>query len=178
MSKNNQKRVSKDFNDLLRSIRDTRDQENGCITYIESNYDAALEKSLSNMYDFSVHLRGPEDTPYSGGMWKVRFEIPSEYPFKAPKVTFQTPIYHPNINVSGTVCLDILKDQWTPALCFTQLIMSISALLCAPNPNDPLAAEIGDLCRSNKAKFEKNAIEHTKKHAVRDYIGREYKATD
>lgn len=178
MSKTNQKRVQKDFNDLLRSIRDTRNEETGCVTYIESDYDTAVEKSLHDMYNFSVFLRGPRDTPYSGGMWKVRFSISGEYPFKAPKVTFETNIYHPNINSNGAVCLDILKDQWTPALCFTQLIMSISALLCVPNPNDPLAADIGELCKNDKPKFHKNAVEHTKKHAIPDYMGREYNSTD
>lgn len=177
MSKQNQKRVTKDFNDLLRSIRDTRNnEETCCVTFIESDYDSALENSLSNPYKFEIYLRGPSDTPYSGGMWKVKIEIGAEYPFKAPKVTFATPIYHPNINNNGAVCLDILKEQWSPSFCFTQLIMSLSVLLSAPNPNDPLVGDIGDLCRNNKHEFEMNAISHTKKYAVRDYFNREYKA--
>lgn len=177
MNKQNQKRVTKDFADLLDAIKKTRSlQEDCCFTYFESDYDTALDNSLSNPYDFQVCLRGPIGTPYAGGMWKVKFVVEAEYPFKAPKVTFLTPIYHPNINSNGVVCLDILKDQWTPAYGFTQVMMSLSVLLSAPNPNDPLAAEIGDLCRNNKPEFEKNAINHTKKHAIRDYAGREYKA--
>lgn len=170
----NEQRVAKDFNDLLRQIRDTRDKDCCVITFVEKDYDSALENSLAKMYDFIILMRGPEDTPYAGGMYKVRFEVGADYPFKAPKVTFLTPIYHPNINDRGTICLDILKDQWTPALCFTELCMSISALLCAPNGNDPLAAELGNLYNTNRKKFNTNATEHTKKNAVRDYLNREY----
>lgn len=187
MSRRPNPRLTKDFNELLKTIRETRGNPDGEITcdgtydknysYDKTNdtaYDTAMTKSLSNMNDFTVLLRGPADTPYAGGMFKLRIEVSSDYPFKAPKVTFLTKVYHPNIADSGSICLDTLSGQWTPVLCFTKLILTISALLCAPNPNDPLAAEIGNLYKTNFQKFKTNAIEHTKKHAVKDYLGREY----
>jgi ubiquitin-conjugating enzyme E2 D/E len=59
---------------------------------------------------------GPDDSPYSGGVFFLNINFPTDYPFKPPKVNFVTRIYHPNINQNGAICLDILKDQWSPAL--------------------------------------------------------------
>lgn len=56
------------------------------------------------------------DSPYSGGVFFLAIHFPTDYPFKPPKVTFTTRIYHPNINSNGSICLDILRDQWSPAL--------------------------------------------------------------
>jgi ubiquitin-conjugating enzyme E2 D/E len=59
---------------------------------------------------------GPGDSPYSGGVFFLAIHFPTDYPFKPPKVNFTTRIYHPNINTNGSICLDILRDQWSPAL--------------------------------------------------------------
>jgi ubiquitin-conjugating enzyme E2 D/E len=56
------------------------------------------------------------DSPYSGGVFFLQIQFPTDYPFKPPKVHFNTRIYHPNINANGSICLDILRDQWSPAL--------------------------------------------------------------
>ena len=49
-------------------------------------------------------------TPYEGGVFFLNIHFPNDYPFKPPKLTFSTRIYHPNINSNGSICLDILKD--------------------------------------------------------------------
>ena len=54
---------------------------------------------------------GPSDSPYSGGVFFVTITFAPDYPFKPPKVQFQTKVYHPNINSQGSICLDILKEQ-------------------------------------------------------------------
>lgn len=59
---------------------------------------------------------GPGESPYSGGVFFLAIHFPTDYPFKPPKVNFTTRIYHPNINSNGSICLDILRDQWSPAL--------------------------------------------------------------
>jgi len=73
----------------------------------------------------TLHSRAPirltnclqqSDSPYSGGVFFLAIHFPTDYPFKPPKVNFTTRIYHPNINSNGSICLDILRDQWSPAL--------------------------------------------------------------
>ena len=106
-------------------------------------------------------IKGPEDTPYSGGVFVVDILITPDYPFSPPKMKFVTKgacrsrlidwwtldslssVWHPNVSsVTGAICLDILKDQWSPALTLKTALLSLQALLCAPEPSDPQDAEV------------------------------------
>lgn len=109
---------------------------------------------------------GPDDSPYSGGVYFLNIHFPTDYPFKPPKVNFTTRIYHPNINSNGSICLDILKDQWSPALTISKVLLSISSLLTDANPDDPLVPEIAHLYKTDKAKYEATAREWTRKYAM------------
>lgn len=71
---------------------------------------------------------GPADSPYAGGVFFVSITFPPDYPFKPPKVMFKTRVYHPNVNSQGSICLDILKEQWSPALTISK-VTEISLLL-------------------------------------------------
>ncbi len=108
---------------------------------------------------------GPEDSPYHGGLFYLHIQFPVDYPFKPPKITFSTKIYHCNVNSNGNICLDILKDQWSPALTISKVLLSISSLLTDPNPDDPLVPEIANILKTNKNKHDANAREWTQKHA-------------
>src|ERR1700733_16283768 len=68
------------------------------------------------VYHWQATIMGPPDSPYTGGVFFLLIHFPIDYPFKPPKVNFTTRIYHPNINSNGSICLDILRDQWSPAL--------------------------------------------------------------
>ena len=109
---------------------------------------------------------GPEGSPYHGGIFFLNIEFPADYPFKPPRLVFETPIYHCNINSNGSICLDILKDQWSPALTISKVLLSICSLMDDPNPNDPLVPSIADLLRNNKALHDENARVMTMKHAM------------
>uniref|UniRef100_A0A4W6BRW9 E2 ubiquitin-conjugating enzyme n=1 Tax=Lates calcarifer TaxID=8187 RepID=A0A4W6BRW9_LATCA len=69
-----------------------------------------------DMFHWQATIMGPPDSPYQGGVFFLTIHFPTDYPFKPPKVAFTTRIYHPNINSNGSICLDILRSQWSPAL--------------------------------------------------------------
>ena len=119
----------------------------------------------NDLFNWEATIIGHTETPYEGGIFKLKILFPADYPFKPPKITFETRIYHPNINSNGGICLDILKDQWSPALNITKVLLSICSLLDEPNPDDPLMPEIAQLLKSNKAEFTRIAREHTLKYA-------------
>ena len=103
----------------------------------------------TNMFKWVATMMGPEDSPYHGGVFFLTIEFPSDYPFKPPKVTFQTKVYHPNINKDGQICIDILKTRWSPALTISKVLLSIMSMLTDPNPADPLEPEIAHVYNSN-----------------------------
>jgi len=109
---------------------------------------------------------GPEDSPYHQGVFFLNIHFPPDYPFKPPKVTFTTKVYHMNINSNGSICLDILKDQWSPALTISKVLLSISSLLTDPNPDDPLVPEIANIFKSNKQQHDDTAREWTRRYAM------------
>lgn len=119
----------------------------------------------SDLYTWNATILGPDDTPYAGGVFNLVIQFPTDYPFKPPKVAFTTKVFHPNINGAGGICLDILKDQWSPALSISKVLLSISSLLADANPKDPLVPEVARLYESNRAEFNRIAREWTLQYA-------------
>jgi ubiquitin-conjugating enzyme E2 D/E len=118
-----------------------------------------------NLFEWEAVILGPVETPYEGGVFNLSISIPSNYPFKPPMVIFKTKIYHPNINSAGSICLDILKTQWSPALTISKILLSICSLLADPNPNDPLVPDIANIYKNNIELYNKTAKEWTMTYA-------------
>jgi ubiquitin-conjugating enzyme E2 D/E len=118
-----------------------------------------------DLFKWEGCIFGPEDSPYSGGVFKVSIQFPVDYPFRPPHVQFKTPIYHPNINNAGLICLDILKGQWSPILTISKVLLSITSLLTDPNPDDPFVPNIAHQYKTNKLAYEMNARQWTLMYA-------------
>jgi len=121
-----------------------------------------------DMYVWEGCIFGPEDSPFHGGVFNLSIQFPVDYPFRPPHIKFITKIYHPNINSSGLICLDILKTQWSPALTISKVLLSITSLLTDPNPDDPFVPEIANLYKQDRAAYEDRARAWTMEYAVPD----------
>ncbi|XP_077377621.1 ubiquitin-conjugating enzyme E2 L3 isoform X2 [Festucalex cinctus] len=107
----------------------------------------------------------PDNPPYDKGAFRIEIIFPTEYPFKPPKITFKTKIYHPNIDEKGQVCLPVISaENWKPATKTDQVIQSLIALVNDPQPEHPLRADLAEEYSKDRKKFLKNAEEFTKKH--------------
>jgi len=119
-----------------------------------------------NIYgEHTVLINGPKDTPFEGGVFKLIFTLPADYPFKPPSMRFVTTVHHPNISREGSICIDILKDQWSSALRLYKVILSISDLLATPNPDDPLSPDVAREYKTNRELYVKRVKEYVQKYA-------------
>ena len=119
----------------------------------------------SDMFKWDASLTGPEGSPYEGGTFNLSIEFPKDFPFKPPKVEFTTKVYHPNVKSTGTICLDILKDAWSPDISVSKILLAIQNLLINPNIDHPLEPEIAKQYTDDRAKYDETAKEWTEKYA-------------
>ena len=135
----------------------------------EKNTNVEVKLVNNDIRHWKGRIKGPIDTCYQGGIFDVDIIIPDDYPFKPPKMKFDTKIWHPNISsVTGAICLDILKNEWTPALTIRTALISLQALMCEPVPNDPQDAVVAKQSMSDIKLFNQTA-----KHWVEEYANPE-----
>ncbi|KAK4576021.1 hypothetical protein RGQ29_026823 [Quercus rubra] len=117
---------------------------------------------------------GPPSSPYAGGVFLLDIHFSDQHPFTAPKVTFQTKVYHPNIDQQGRLCLETL---WCPATTISHVLLVIYARFNEPDPDDPIDFEIAHIYKTQRIQFEEKARAWTKKFATASQI-REIDWTD
>ena len=102
---------------------------------------------------WQASINPADDSPYAGGVFMLDFRVPDQYPFMPPRVRFNTRIFHPNIHFeSGEICLDVLKNDWSPAWSLESICRAILALLSAPNADSPLNCDAGNMIRAGDMK--------------------------
>ncbi|KAH9914184.1 ubiquitin-conjugating enzyme/RWD-like protein [Epithele typhae] len=100
-----------------------------------------LAPTDDDLFHWTATIPGPDGSVYEGGIFHVEIILGHDYPFSAPRMVFRTRIYHMNINERGSICIDILKHNWSPALSLFKVILSLSSLLTDPNPIPSIATE-------------------------------------
>ena len=137
------KRIQKEIKDLVENPEELTKE------------GITLVPNESNIQNFHGSIIGPVGTPYSGLKYELEIKIGTDYPMKPPNVRFvNRKIYHPNVNTSGDICIDILKNEWAPTLSLSKMMLSICSLLNEPNPASPLNSVAANDWVNNKAKFQ------------------------
>jgi peroxin-4 len=129
-----------------------------------------LEPEEDNIHLWKCTMKGPSDTPYTGGTFDLMFKVPLDYPLNPPTAQFKTRIFHPNIHFkTGEVCLDILKTNWTPAWTLLSVAQAIMSMLSDPNADSPLNCDAGNLIRHKDQKGYKSVARmYTIEYAIPD----------
>ncbi|XVF10572.1 hypothetical protein REPUB_Repub07fG0194000 [Reevesia pubescens] len=135
--------------------------------------DYKVEMINDGMQEFYVVFNGPKDSPYHGGVWKIRVELPDAYPYKSPSVGFVNKIYHPNVDeMSGSVCLDVINQNWSPMFDLVNVFeVFLPQLLLYPNPSDPLNGEAAALMMRDRTAYEQRVKEYCEKYAKLEDVG-------
>lgn len=143
-----------------------RRMEKDVMDLMMSDHDVQLiDDSLQEMF---VMFKGPKDTPYEGGTWKIKVDLPNEYPIKSPSIGFTNTIFHPNIDEhSGSVCLDVINQTWSPMFGLLNVFENfLPHLLRYPNAADPLNSEASKIISKGQDLFKSKVEEYVKKFAM------------
>nr|CAD2165551.1 unnamed protein product [Meloidogyne enterolobii]CAD2183007.1 unnamed protein product [Meloidogyne enterolobii] len=151
MESNTLSRILKDLSDIERDPPD---------------FCSARPINDEDPYHWRGTIIGPPGSPYEGGVFFLFITFPHNYPFRPPLVSFKTRIYHPNINSRGSICLDILREQWSPALSISKVLLSICSFLCDPNPDSPLVPSIAELYLNDREQYNTNVRIWTQMYAM------------
>mmetsp|Transcript_31401 Transcript_31401/g.71086 ORF Transcript_31401/g.71086 Transcript_31401/m.71086 type:complete len:225 (+) Transcript_31401:202-876(+) len=128
----------------------------------------------SDITQIRAQISGPEGSPFEGGVFLLTVSIAGRYPFEPPRCRFITPLYHPNVDSGGRICLDTLKSppagSWSPAVGLPSLLLSIRSLMAEPNPDDALVPELADFYKRDLKGWEREARRRTALDATTDKL--------
>jgi ubiquitin-conjugating enzyme E2 A len=116
---------------------------------------SASPSSDSDMFVWAASIFGPADTPWEGGVFSLRLTFSEGYPNRPPKVRFTGPMFHPNVYSDGTLCLDLIQDQWSPVQSVSTLLTSVQSLLTDPNCSSPANAEAARLFTADRREYNR-----------------------
>ncbi|KAI7495715.1 Ubiquitin-conjugating enzyme E2 [Hortaea werneckii] len=142
------------------------------VTLVNDNRISAKRRLISYRQEFYVRFKGPEETPFAGGLWKIHVELPDQYPYKSPSIGFVNRIFHPNIDeLSGSVCLDVINQTWSPMYDMVNIFeVFLPQLLRYPNPTDPLNGEAAALMMRDQKGYDAKVKEYVAKYATKENV--------
>uniref|UniRef100_A0A1A9WWD7 UBC core domain-containing protein n=1 Tax=Glossina brevipalpis TaxID=37001 RepID=A0A1A9WWD7_9MUSC len=157
------------MSDYSEQDADKHRKDSDIIKLIESKHEVII---LGGLNEFQVKFFGPGETPYQKGVWKVRVYLPDNYPFKSPSIGFVNKIYHPNIDESsGTVCLDVINQAWTPLYNLSNIFECfLPQLLTYPNPTDPLNREAATLYMHAREAYDRKVVLYVQRYATEEAL--------
>lgn len=120
---------------------------------------SAFPESDANLLKWTGTVEGPEGTFYEGLKFKLSIQFPANYPYSAPTIKFTSPMWHPNVDMSGNICLDILKDKWSAVYNVQTILLSLQSLLGEPNNKSPLNAQAAQLYDKNPKEYKRLLME-------------------
>ncbi|KAG2210187.1 hypothetical protein INT46_009996 [Mucor plumbeus] len=143
---------------ILNEIADVNDDETAPLhVYVPDD---------ANIYNLLGSIVGPRDTPYQDGIFLLEIKLHENHPFAPPNIKFITKVYHPNVSSqTGAICLDVLKSNWSPAMTLRITLMSIQALLDAPDASSPQDFQVAKVYTSDKSAFNEEARLWTRTYA-------------
>ena len=160
----------------------SRDPPPGIAAYLPDYSNDSSSSSSSDMTKIRVQISGPESSPFESGIFLLLVNITGRYPFEPPRCRFLTPIYHPNIDSGGRICLDTLKSppagSWSPAVSLPSLLLSIRSLMAEPNPDDGLVPDISELYKRNPDRWREEARRRTEADATNDRLAEVERSLD
>lgn len=106
----------------------------------------------TDLLNFTLTIT-PDEGMYKGGAFSFSFTINTNYPHEPPKVKCMQTIYHPNVDLEGNVCLNILREDWKPVLNLNSVMVGLQYLFLEPNADDPLNKEAAEELRKNREQF-------------------------
>lgn len=115
--------------------------------------------------DIQAFIEGPADTPYYGGIFRLKLILCKGFPAQPPKAYFITKIFHPNVASNGEICVNTLKKDWKPELGIRHILLTVKCLLIVPNPESALNEEAGKLLLEDYEEYSSRAKLYTEIHA-------------
>jgi ubiquitin-protein ligase len=146
-----------------RLMRDLRDLTQNPVAGIN-----AAPISADNIFQWNAILDGPEDSLFEDASFVLTLKFPQDYPNHPPDVKFVTKVFHPNIYMDGSICLDILQHRWSVSLDVTTLLISIRSLLTDPNPASPANSEAAMLYQNHRRDYERRVRESIDQQFMED----------
>lgn len=108
----------------------------------------------------------PDEGFYKGGSFLFTCQIPETYPHDPPKVRCSKCVFHPNIDPTGNICLNILREDWKPVLSLSSILIGLQFLFLEPNAEDPLNKEAAQVLKTSPCKFS----EYVKRSMRGEYL--------